>query len=243
MEPTKMTKIISNNEYELLKDPKFDTSFYIKLNKPNVSLLNSLMRTRIILGSSIIDNNKTLHFKAYTVESYEQYQGALQKKNGTKRFPYEIALRLAYYLAKQLKYLLIEEDKCFYEFNPENILVLDESKFVYLSDSHLLELDENSMKIQIARPFTIRNININIDFVSPEFAKIRELPSQIHFKTIFYSLGRLLMFSLTNENEIERIHTDEEIEILLKPVKETKLYWLIKRCLDDDPEKRMLLLV
>jgi hypothetical protein len=241
MDLTKMIKINSNNEYELLKDPKYDTSFYIKLNKLDPSLLKSLMRARIILGGSVIDNDQTLHFKAFTVESYEQYQTTLQKKNGTKRFPYDITLRMAYFLAKQLKYLITLEEKCFYEFNPENIIVLDESRFAYISSTHLLELDETNM--QIMRPFTIKNTKLNIDFVSPEFAKIRELPSQIHFKTIFYSLARLLMFSLTNENEFETIPANEEIERLLKPIRETKLYWLIKRCLDEDPEKRMLLLV
>lgn len=237
---SKMTKLISNNEYDVFKDPKIDTSFYISLKKSNASLLNSLVRTHIILGSSIIDNYQTLHFKAASLESYEKYKDTLYANNGTKKFPYKTLLKMVYFLSKQLKYLITSEEKCFYEFNPEYIMVIDETKFIYLSGSHLLEMDENH--IQIIRPFILNNEKNNIDFVSPELRKIKEIPSNLHFKTIFYSMACLIIFSLTNEI----INTDtniDEMEEKLTSIKETKLYWLIKRCLDIEPEKRVLLLV
>jgi len=237
---SKMTNLLSNDEFEILKDTKNDTSFYIRLRKPNSSLLTSLTRTHIILGATIIDNYQTLHLKASTFESYTDYKETLYKNNGSKRFPYITALKMSYYLAKQLNYLITEEEKCFYEFNPKYIMVIDETKFIYLSNSHLLELDENN--IQIMRPFVLKNTEENVDFVSHEFLKIKELPYKLHYKTIFYSLGYLLIYSLTNE-VINNITNDEEIEELLKPIKETKLYWLIKRCLEREPEKRILLLV
>lgn len=237
---SKMTKLISNDEYDVFKDPKIDTSFYITLKKPNPSLLNSLIRTHIILGSSIIDNYQTLHFKASSLESYEKYKDTLYTNNGTKKFPYRTLLTLVYFLSRQLRYLITVEEKCFYEFNPHYIMVIDETKFIYLSGSHLLEMDENH--IQIIRPFILNNEENNIDFVSPELRKIKEIPSNLHFKTIFYSMACLIIFSLTNE--IINIETNiEEMEEKLTSIKETKLYWLIKRCLDIEAEKRVLLLV
>ena len=212
----------------------------------NSPLINSLIRTHIILGASVIDNYQTLHFKAYSLESYEEYKESLYKNNGTKCFPYNIALKMSYYLSKQLNYLICHEEKCFYELNTQYIMVIDESKFIYLSNSHLLELDQQNL--QIMRPFVLKNTEQNIDFVSPELLQIKELPYKLHFKTIFYSLACLLVYSLTNEqiNNItnsECITNTQEIEELLKPIKETKLYWLIKRCLEREPEKRILVLV
>lgn len=237
---SKMTNLLTNDEFEISKDPKNDTSFYIRLRKPNSSLLTSLTRTYIILGATIIDNYQTLHFKASSFESYEEHKNTLYKLNGSKSFPYTISLKMTYYMAKQLNYLITEEEKCFYEFNPKYIMVIDGSKFIYLSNSHLLELEENH--IQIMRPFVLNNTEGNIDFVSPEFLEIKELPYKLHYKTIFYSLGYLLIYSLTNEL-ITNTTNIEEIEKLLKPIKETKLYWLIKRCLEREAEKRILLLV
>jgi hypothetical protein len=63
-------------------------------------------------------------------------------------------------------------------------------------------------------------------------------------------LAYLLIFALTNDYEIlndiltfNPVITNEVIENVLKPIKDTKLYWLIKRCLERDPEKRILMLI
>jgi hypothetical protein len=248
MDVSKMEKITSNDEFEIFRDIKIETSFYLKLIKRNEPLLNSLIRTHIILGASIIDNYQTLHFRISKLLSFQEYQESLYIKNGTKKFPYEIACYMSYFLVKQLNYLISYEEKCFYELNPQYIIVLDDTKFIYLSSSHLSDMIQRN--IIITRPFTLKNNKFNIDFISPEFAKIKQLPSEVHFKTIFYSLAYILIFSLTNDYEIlndmltfDPVITNEIIENALKPIKDTKLYWLIKRCLERDPEKRILMLI
>jgi hypothetical protein len=200
------------------------------------------MRTHILLGSSISDNYDSLSFKASSIKTYPEYMLYLRETNGSTNIPYIMAVRMAYFLAKQTDYLIKKEDKSFCQFNLQNIIVIDESKFAYLGYEHLFDLDDEYLVI--SRPFTIKNIDFNIDFISSEYANIREIPYNIHFKTIFYSLGRLLLYALSNENSAASLVVDnQEIENWLKPIHETKLYWLIKRCLEDDPKNRCLVLV
>lgn len=239
-----MKEFIKNTNFSIFRDTNYSTLFQIKIPSRNLAtpLFHSLMRTNIILGASISDNYDLLSFKASSIKTYHEYMLYLRETNGSTKIPYIMAIRMVYFLAKQVDYLIKKEDKSFCEFNLQNIIVIDESKFVYLGGEHLFDLDEEYLVI--SRPFTIRNIGFDIDFVSSEYANIREIPYNIHFKTIFYSLGRLLLYVLSNENSAASLVVDnQDIENWLKPIYETKLYWLIKRCLEDDPKKRCLVLV
>ena len=82
-------------------------------------------------------------------------------------------------------------------------------------------------------------------FSSPEIFKLTILPSEINYKCGYYSLGVLVVFCLLNiyllvGNELK---SPEEIEIIIKPFINTKIYWFIKRCLEPDINKRILLLI
>jgi hypothetical protein len=71
------------------------------------------------------------------------------------------------------------------------------------------------------------------------------LPSEVDYKCCYYSLGSLVVFSLLHiyllvGNELK---TSEEINEIIEPLYNTKIYWFLKRCLDDDINNRKLLLV
>jgi hypothetical protein len=115
-----------------------------------------------------------------------------------------------------------------------NILVIDDCKFIYLSHEDLNDVKENNI-------FIYRPISKTHGYLSPELKNTNSIPISMNYKTIYYSLGLLIL-----DNNIN-IKTDEEINILLdnelKYIKDTKLYYFLKRCLCNDPNKRFLLYV
>lgn len=124
----------------------------------------------------------------------------------------------------------------FYGFSINDILVVD-GLFLLCNTQYLFPLqDEHFIFIEpIEKPY----------FSSPEIFKLTILPSEINYKCGYYSLGVLVVFCLLNiyllvGNELK---SPEEIEIIIKPFINTKIYWFIKRCLEPDINKRILLLI
>jgi hypothetical protein len=80
--------------------------------------------------------------------------------------------------------------------------------------------------------------------------KIKELPSHVHYKTSYFSLGCLLLYALTEGKE--DFYTEYLKEIKCEKIheylnnlhfKNTKLYWLLSRCLVEEPKKRSILFI
>ena len=78
-------------------------------------------------------------------------------------------------------------------------------------------------------------------FYNPELLELTTLPASIHYKSSYYSLGALLIFCLLNTYLLvgNDPMNDKDIERVLTPYKGTKIYWFVKRCLQD---KELLLI-
>ena len=165
---------------------------------------------------------------------------------------YIVILRLINSLIKQLHYLLENESKCFYTLTSDNIIVIDDCKFLYLSNEHLKEVKNNA--IHIYNP-----ISKTIGYLSPELQKASSIPIIINYRTIFYSLGLFIVSNLCNETK-ELYENDNnsnnnnnnnnipyklinDINIKTNAIKGTKLYHFLDRCLQTTPCKRFLLYV
>ena len=135
-------------------------------------------------------------------------------------------------LSKQLHYLLENEQKCFYTFDPDNILVIDDCKFLYLSNIHLKDVKNNNLYIY-SPP-----VNSSKDYFSPELRNICSIPIIVNYKTIFYSLALLIISSLLNETV--QNDTQEELMERIINIKGSKLYYFLERCLHNEPSKRVL---
>jgi hypothetical protein len=226
-----MNIIFSTNEFNIHQDKRKPTIFTITTNKSlNTtdlmnSLFNSIIKTNLIYKPTLLsekNEKKTIFLKALSIETFEQFKKRHNKKNNSNKLPYNLILNIIYSLSKQIYYLLNNESKCFYKLDISNILVIDDCKFIYLSYEDLKDVKDN--KIYIYRP-----ISINIGYLSPEIKNAKSIPILVNYKTIFYSLGLLILDSITS-NELDSI-------------KDTKLYYFLKRCLYDEPEKRYLLYV
>ena len=216
-----MNKIIINPEFTISKDNNKKTLFEIKFS--NKYLLYSLTKTKIIKNYTILDNGKTIILKATSIKMFSEFKKEQNKLNKTNKLSYPILLKLIYYLSKQLDYLMTNDSKCFYTYDPNNIIVIDDSIFIYLSQEHLKDVkkDEfNNNNIHIYSPISTSNL-----YLSPELSSAKILPIMINYKTIFYSLGLLISENLSSS------------------ISETKLNYFLERCLNKDPCERYLLYI
>jgi len=125
----------------------------------------------------------------------------------------------------------------FYGFNIEDILVINGSKFVICNSQFLLPISNNMLHFY-------EPINTP-QFIDPHMFRLTTLPSQIHYKCVYYSLAVLIIFSLLNVYLLVGNEGKSELELerILSPIKNTKLYWFLKRSIDPNIEHRTCLLI
>ena len=139
-------------------------------------------------------------------------------------------------MVKQFQYLITIEYECFYEYIIENIIVIDDDKFIYLSNEDLLKLSESN-KINFIKPFNREG------FISPELLKINAIPSELNYKTIYYSLGALVVYFLFNKNINNKDGLKYDLNEILKPIEGTKLFGLLNRCLCEEANSRSIIYI
>jgi hypothetical protein len=222
-----MTEFLSTDEFSIYKNEKDNTIFTIDFTISSESLINSMIKTKQIIGSSINDDYTSLTFRASSIKSFKKF---LSKR---ENITYINTLKLIWDLTKQLHYLITIEHECFYEFIIENIIVIDDDKFIYISNEDLLKLSKSN-KIQFTKPFNRKG------FISPEVFKINNIPSELNYKTIYYSLAVLAVYFLFDKNINNNDLSNEEN---LKPIEGTKLFGLLIRCLYEDPERRTIIYI
>lgn len=218
-----MRLIIDNDEFKVYKDNNILCRYKIEFNEPSISLINSIKNCKIIAGITIEEDYRTIYFKATSIKTLSKLVFNNYDNN-------EI-LKICYQMSLQLKYLILKENKCFINYDIDKILVVDNNKYFFLSNEDLMPLSENN--IYINRPFK------KTSFSSPEIINIYNIPTSINYRTVYYSLGLVILYCLRqNMNTLS-----EEIsnEYILNIIEGTKLYNLLKSILDEDIENRRLI--
>jgi hypothetical protein len=186
---------------------------------------------KLIKTAHIDYNTNNIIFSAEYAIPFKTY--LLEQKD--KRLSYSQCIKLIDDLSKQIFYMK-KLGYSFYGFNIDDILTIDNT-FILCSSKHLLPLENDDIIIMypIFKPY----------FSNPEILKLRVLPTKINYKCIYYSLGSLIVFSLLNTYLLvaNELKTSEEIDIIIQPLYNTKIYWFIKRCLEQDINERRLLLI
>lgn len=130
--------------------------------------------------------------------------------NSTNPLSYNNAIYMLFYLGQQQHYLETQ-GYGFYQLSDtmKDIIVINNCIYLYTNQSHIKKLNKSG-QFYFDCPF-------EKSICSPELMKIYTLPATISHTTFYYSLGTA-------------------ISQLLGPTQciiNTKLYWSIKRCLDD----------
>ena len=234
------TELYSNDSLKIICSSENKYIYRIEFAYPSPILIHSLIKTKLLRGATCTDDYKLLTFKAYSVQMYDK---------STKKSIYSVANMVAT-LAAQMKYMYDTYRVTFIGFNTEKIIVIDDTKFMFLDGDLIKEIDEDTNTVMITEPF-----NRHEFFFSPEMENITFLPVHIHYKTSYFSLGCLLFYALLTEELATTFYQDylskEKIDDIVNKYlnihttsfKETKLYWLICRCLVEEPQKRSIVFI
>ena len=244
-----MNIIIKNDNFYISQDQSDNQTFTIFFDSYNEALIKSLLKTRIILGATTTEKYRSLTFKATSVLTFFDFQKELERENKSLKLPYNLALKMTLNLVTQLNYLITQFSKTFLGFSLKNLIIIDKSKFVYLCDEFLLDIikngenGENGEKLLIKSPFTRDDF-----FFSPELLSVKEIPSFVNYKVSYFSLGYLILYTLLGhdmESDSEDLPEKDKISHQMKTliIKNTKLYWLLERCLVEEPKNRSILFI
>ena len=102
--------------------------------------------------------------------------------------------------------------------------------FAYLNSYHIKKIN-NKGNIIFNSPF------IMDCFCAPEILALSVIPAAVSYKCFYYSLGALVIHCLGLG-----LDSDSDFDSDLELIYDTKLYWLLKRIMVIEPNKRVLLL-
>jgi hypothetical protein len=213
--------------------------FTIEFKYTSYSLIKSLIKTRIIQGGSTDEFYKTITFKAESVKTMKEYTNECGNLSIS-----EIA-KMIRTLTKQLDYLIHKESSTIIGYNMNDIIIINDEKFAFLGSELIAKIDPFDKEMAtISCPFSTKDF-----FVSPELLKIKEIPSLIHFKTSYFSFACLIISSLLGNDEfyidyLKNRNHEKILHVLNNhPIKNTRIYWLLSRCLVEEEKNRSIILI
>ena len=238
--------IISKDDFKIIQEE--NNTFAIQFSNYNSeAIIKSITKTRIILGATATDNFQTLIFKASSVKSLQQFKEELFQITGSHSLPPNLVAKLAADLGRQFSYLIGQYGMTIIGIAPENIIVINETNFIYLSCEYLEKIDQNNDTFMICFP-----VEPSAFYAAPELLNVTELPSYVNYKTSYFSFGCLLLYALLENNEFYNEYIKETNTLRHKKIIEylnrlsisgTKLYWFIERCLVIEPENRSIFFI
>lgn len=235
-------ELIKSDNYNIYK---FNKSIYkIQFYYHSYALVSSLVSSRLIVGSSTDETYKSITFKAESVKTLNQYLQDYEVKIGRKTLLISDAAKMLNSLVIQLKYLIESTNSTIIGYTPENIIVINDEKFVFLGSELVAEIDVDTEKAMISCPFSPKDF-----FFSPEILLIKELPAYIHYKTSYFSLACLIISFILGDDEFYRDYLKQKQltkiidELNNHPIKNTKIYWLLSRCLVEEPTNRSIIFI
>jgi hypothetical protein len=213
---------------------KYIYEIYKSITKPKIlsnAFFYDLNEETKLMGSDGSDgsDDHTIHF---TAENIKSLSSLLREGKLTN----QMAIKMTHDLSKQIAYLETNF-LAFYGFDLDDILVINTDIFIIASIKYLLKIEPDNCIYfynPIGKPY----------FTNPEVIKLTKLPSKIDYRSSYYSLGALILFSLTNIYIFaEIVEKEADLNHILEPIYYTKLFWFIRRCFKEKSEERILLFI
>ena len=163
---------------------------------------------------------------------------------------YDNSLLLVECLQRQYK-LLAMKGKTIYCLGLSNIIVIDKKYFIFIGCGGIDDIGAgvidivNKNKIYADRNKAIENAGGQIDklFLAPEFNNnLGDDNLMVHYNTCNYSIGILFLYWFNDLFAFKIQSFTQKINSLSK-IHNTKVFYLIRRCIDTDPSLRSFLFV
>jgi hypothetical protein len=192
---------------------------------------------KILKKTDLNNGSREIIVQAETIQTLPEF---LSKKK--YNISYQFALQLFTDIGNQIKTL--EQFSLYISpFDLNNIVVIGEHFFFMEDTSNINFLNSNTIKINPTQLTLIHSWQKN-KFSSLEIRKIKSLPQIIPIKSSYFNLGALVVFCLFKKYiNVESKKMEDEVETIIENIKETKLYWALKRCLEVKAENRFILLI
>jgi len=165
------------------------------------------------------------------VSSHEPLSSFLKRNGGdinytvTMMLLYHITIFINFAEGKQISIPFIELD---------DITVVNDKIFLFTGFSKLTPINNGRIRI-------MHSFKDNLYYLSPELKSIRSTPTDVSYKSVYYSLALLLSECILGEkiDKNKAIHIRNTLAIIY----DTKLYWFISNCLDKNPSNRTLTII
>lgn len=201
--------------------------------------------------TSLPHSTKEIEFNASSVMPLKSF---LNKTHNQKGLSYDVLLHFIGNIGNQLTFLK-RKGYAIPFISLEDIIVIDHTIFAFVNDNKVFKIesgdqgDDGGVSENIIIDFPMK-FNKKNSFIPPMIKKyfgsgddvsgnIPKLPIIIHYSWGFYSLAQICVFIFLRN----RIADEREYEQVAGPFIYTPLYWCLKRCLDKNNSKRILLYI
>ena len=252
---------VGKTEVELLKENTYSI-------KTDDYIIDSLHENIEILHKKTPPKKSSITEIEINASSVMPLQSFLNKPSNRKGVGYDVVLHFIGNIGNQLTFLK-NKGYAVPFLSLEDIIVIDEIIFAFINNDKVFRIDddaeagleevrvddernernernkENSKNIVIDFPIKFNNKN---SFIPPMIKKYfgsssndssQKLPIIIHHSWSFYSLAQLCIFIFLKK----RIEDETDYQEVAGPFIYTPLYWCLKRCLDKNNSKRILLYI
>ena len=211
---------------------KFNYKLYLNSSANETFLPNvkSILHMIPNSGGAIIKsvNGFCIEFCAQSVQKLSDF---------TESFDYNDVITMIYCLNKQHSFLS-KKYKCgLFYLDLKDIVLIDSSIFICINPNVVKNINLVG-EFSFYSPFSR---NSKSAFFSPELLALDKIPSVVDCKCFYYSLGALAIYCLfgKNINSLDKV----EIDKLLFPIYQTKLYWMLLKATDPTCERRNLIYI
>ena len=220
-------------DYKIIKGEK--NMWEIRFPVQEYALITSLQKSHF-RGAIVSSDYKSLKFKAESIQSYADF-----RSNYVGKLPLILAAKLVAGLAQQLDAIQQATRHTIIGFTPEHVIVINGTTFAYLGCEFVSKIEGEH--VTICSPFNVYDF-----FAAPELVKITELPSTAHYRAAYFSIACFSLYAICNDKTFYQNYLMNQASNLRDiynclnnlSFKNTKLYWLLSRCLDEQPENRSI---